>query len=132
MDIKVKDLKPGMNYVNIKVRVLSTEEPKTIRVRSGIRTISEAIVGDETGRIKLTLWGRAAGKVSEGDAVEISGGWTTSYRGFVQLNVGGTKGLRKISNEEVPKESEIPDETPKAPRAVPARRFRGGFRGRRR
>ncbi len=129
MGVKVKDLKPGMNDVNIKVRVLSTEEPRTIRVRSGIRTISEAIVGDDTGRVKLTLWGRAAGKVSSGDAIEISGGWTTSYKGHVQLNIGGSRSIKKIGDDEVPKEDEVPNEVPKAPPTVP-RRFRG-FRGRR-
>lgn len=120
---KVKDLKPGMSNVDIKVRVLEASPPKTIQTKKGERTISEAVVGDETGRVKLTLWGRAAGTIKEGDAIEIKGGWTTAYRGEVQLNIGGRDTIQSISDEEVPKEEEVPEERPKAPE----RRFRKRF-----
>jgi len=114
MSIKVQDLKPGMNNVNIIVRVLDVSEPKKVMTRSGERTISEAIVGDETGKVKLTLWGKASGSVSKGDVIEIRGAWTTSFKGYVQLNVGGSKSIKKLSDEAVAKEEEIPDTSPKA------------------
>lgn len=120
---KVMDLKPGMSNVDMKVRVLEASPPKTIRTKRGERTISEAVVGDETGRVKLTLWGRAAGTIKEGDAIEIKGGWTTSYRGEVQLNIGGRNTIQSVSDEEVPKAEEVPEERPKAPE----KGFRRGF-----
>ncbi len=114
MSVKVQDLKPGMNNVNIVVRVLDVSEPKRVMTRSGERTISEAVVGDETGRVKLTLWGKASGSVSKGDVIEIRGAWTTSFKGYVQLNVGGSRSIKKLGNEAVAKEDEIPDTSPKA------------------
>ncbi|MCD6323619.1 MAG: single-stranded DNA-binding protein, partial [Desulfurococcales archaeon] len=86
--VKVMELKPEMNNLDIVVRVIEAGEPKVINTRSGQRTISEALVGDESGRVKLTLWGKAAGELTEGRAVEIKGAWTTTYRGDVQLNIG--------------------------------------------
>ena len=127
MNVKVRDLKPGMNNVNIVVRVLSVSDQKEVKTRSGIRTISEAIVGDETGRVKLTLWGRASGKVKEGDVVMLRGAWTTSFKGYVQLNVGGVKSISRLSNDKIVEESEIPNITPKAGRSVPKRYRRGKF-----
>jgi replication factor A1 len=115
--------------VDIKVRVISAEPPKTIHTQRGDRTISEAIVGDETGRVKLTAWGQQAGKLQEGDAVELKGAWTTSFRGQVQLNIGGRGTIQKIDDGEVPKAEEIPENTPKAssdyrpPRRGGGRRF---------
>ncbi|MCE4624439.1 MAG: OB-fold nucleic acid binding domain-containing protein [Desulfurococcales archaeon] len=124
---KIMDLKEGENDVTVKVRVISTSEPKVIQTRKGPRTISEAIVGDETGRAKLTLWGKHAGTLQEGEAVEISGVWTTQYRGEVQLNVGYRGEIKKIEDEEVPGEQDIPEETPKPENPyTPRRRFQGG------
>ncbi len=127
--VKVMDLKPEMRNVNIVVRVIEAHEPKVINTRSGQRTISEAVVGDETGRVKLTLWGRAAGSVKEGDAVEIKGAWTTTFRGDVQLNIGGRDNVKAVGTDEVPEAEEIPEESPKAPEGY--RRFRGPYASRR-
>ena len=93
---KVMDLREGEDNVSVKVRVLETREPKVVQTRRGPRTISEAIVGDETGRMKLTLWGKHAGTLQEGEAIEITGAWTTQYRGEVQLNVGYRGEIRRI------------------------------------
>jgi replication factor A1 len=124
--VKISELKPGMDNVTVKVRVLDAGAPKVIETRKGPRTISEAIVGDETGRVRLTLWGRAAGGVNPGEAVEIHGAWTTSYRGNVVLNVGGRGEIVRIDDSAVPEPSEVPEETPKAEQQ-PRRRRRQRF-----
>ncbi len=113
--VKVMDLKPEMNNLDVVVRVLEAGEPKVINTRSGQRTISEATVGDETGRVKLTLWGKAAGELKEGSAVEIKGAWTTTYRGDVQLNIGGKGNIEEADDASVPQAEEIPQNSPKAP-----------------
>lgn len=106
---------------------MSVEPPKTIHTQRGDRTISEAVVGDETGRIKLTAWGQQAGKLNEGDAVELKGAWTTSFKGQVQLNIGSRGSIEKIDDGEVPKAEEIPENTPKA-QSTGYRPPRGGSR----
>ncbi len=132
--VRVADLKPYMNNISVSVRVLEASEARTINTKSGIRTISEAVVGDESGRVKVTLWGKAAGSLKGGEAVEISSAWTTVYRGDIQLNVGGQNNIKAIDDSEVPKSDEIPEESPKAPegfkpRRPPVRRRFGGSRG---
>lgn len=136
--VNIIDLKPGMEDVHVVVRVLSAGNPKVIRTKGGERTISEALVGDSTGKVKLTLWGRAAGTVSEGEVIEISGGWTSVFRNEVQLNVGGRGKVSKVDNTLAPEGNEIPDAMPKAPeqggeggfrRPPPRRGGRGRSRG---
>ncbi|NOZ89319.1 MAG: single-stranded DNA-binding protein [Crenarchaeota archaeon] len=134
-NLKVSELKPGMDNVTVRVRVLEAGEPRTINTRRGPRTISEAVVGDETGRVRLTLWGSAAGNLEQGTAVEIRGAWTTAYRGQVVLNVGNRGEINTLDDSEAPREDEVPEETPRAPPdwQPPARRSSGfrGFRTRR-
>ncbi|MEM4738098.1 MAG: OB-fold nucleic acid binding domain-containing protein [Acidilobaceae archaeon] len=134
--VRVLDLRENMDNVSVKVRVLEAGESKVIETRSGPRTISEALVGDESGRVKLTLWGKMAGSLRKGDVIEIRGGWTTVYRGQVQLNVGAKGSIIKIDDKDVPSEDEIPRDTPK-PREAPESRAprgpgprRSQFRGR--
>ena len=108
---RVIDLREGMNGVSVRVRVLEAGEAKVIKTRKGPRTISEAIVGDESGRVRLTLWGKLAGSIKKGEAIEIRGAWTTVYKGQVQLNVGAKGSI--IGDEDVVREDEIPEDTPK-------------------
>ncbi|HEW63802.1 single-stranded DNA-binding protein [Fervidicoccus fontis] len=128
---KIMDLKQGESSVSIKARVLETGDTKTIETKKGTRTISEAILGDDTGRIKATFWGDKAGSVQEGQAVEVKGAWTTSFRGKVQLNVGSSSEVSQIDDSEVPQKDEVPESEPTAPmedRGYGSRRQGGGRR----
>jgi len=129
MSVKVSELVPDMNEVNIKVRVLEAGELKEIQTFRGPRTLSEAVVGDETGRVTLTLWGEHAGKISTGDAVEIKNGYTRVFRGEIRLNLGSRGTIEKIEDSEVPSMEEVPEETPQVPEGYePPRRGRRDFR----
>ena len=122
---KIGNLKAGMENVNVTVRVLEASEPKVIQTKKGERTISEAIVGDETGRVKLTLWGKLAGSIKPGSVVKIVNAWTTAYKGKVQLNAGSRSTISEVSDDLAPSEDQIPENTPSAGE------YRRQFKGRR-
>ncbi len=123
---KIADLKPGMERVSVLVRVIDPGEVRRITTRSGERTIREATVGDETGRVKLVMWGRSIKSLSRGNVIEVSGAWTTVFRGKVQLNVGGPENVRVVEDSgEVPPVESIPMEEPKTEGAAPRRPTRG-------
>lgn len=82
MEEKVGNLKPNMESVDLTVRVLEATDARQIQTKNGTRTISEAIVGDDTGRVKLTLWGKHAGSIKEGQVVKIENAWTTAFKGL--------------------------------------------------
>ena len=50
--------------------------------------VADAIVQDETGTIKLTLWNEQIDMVNLGDNIKIENGYVTSFKGEIQLNVG--------------------------------------------
>jgi replication factor A1 len=134
---KVIDLKPGMENVSIDVRVIENLGVRTINTKTGVRTLGEYIVGDDSGRVKLVVWGSKARSLTTGEAITIKNAWVSQYKGEIQLNVGKNSVIEKLPDESLPQASEIPEATPKAEggavgmgmRRAPARRGRG--RGRR-
>lgn len=107
-------LKSGEENVHIKGRVLEVSPPRVIQTRKGPRTISNAVIGDETGRVQATLWGSKAGTLSEGQVIEIEGAWTTSFKGKVQINIGRTTKVTELPDKEAPLSEEIPEDQPVA------------------
>jgi len=126
---KIINLKPGMENINTAVRVLEALGTRTIDTKAGTRTLGEYIVGDDTGRVKLVVWGSKAGSLASGDVVEIRNAWVTVFKGEVQLNAGKNSSIEKLSDDAVPPADAIPDESPKAEGgAMPPRRPKSGGR----
>ncbi len=125
---KIINLKPGMENINTAVRVLEVLGTRTIDTKAGTRTLGEYIVGDDTGRVKLVVWGLKASSLASGDVVEIRNAWVTVFKGEVQLNAGKNSSIEKLSDDAVPPADAIPDEFPKAGGAMPPRRPRSGRR----
>lgn len=86
--MKVAELKPGMNKVDLKVVVVEVSEPRIVRTRYGVAKVADALVKDDTGEVKMSLWNEQISLVSPGDRISIENGYTTQFRGDVQVNVG--------------------------------------------
>ncbi|MEM4464208.1 MAG: single-stranded DNA-binding protein [Ignisphaera sp.] len=134
---KVKDLKPGMENISAAVRVLESYGVRTIDTKAGTRTLGEYMVGDDTGKVKLVVWGSKAPSLGIGDVVEIKNAWVTVFKGEVQLNAGKNSSIEKLPDSAIPSADEIPNEVPKAeggertpPRRPRSGRFGGRGRGR--
>ncbi|EWG07842.1 MAG: single-stranded DNA-binding protein [Candidatus Aramenus sulfurataquae] len=132
MEEKIGNLKGGMENVNVTARVLEVGEQKTIQTKNGPRTIRELVVGDETGRVKLTLWGTKFDDVKQGQAIRVENGWTTVFRGQVQLNAGSKSTVSEVEDNSAPSEDQIPENMPTDNSFQPRRSFRGRGGGGRR
>jgi len=130
--VKISELKPGMENINVTARVLESLGSRTVNTRAGVRTLTEYIVGDESGRVKLVVWGLRIKPLNVGEVINISGAWVSTFKGEVQLNVGGRGKVEPGENETVPPAESIPETSPKAEGGETPRRptRRGGFRGR--
>jgi replication factor A1 len=94
---KITDLKAGMKKVNLKARVLEIPEPKTVYTRFGtLACVSSALVGDETGTIRMSLWNQQISVVSKGDKISIENGKVANFRGERQLRIGKSGSLTVI------------------------------------
>ncbi|HDN90887.1 MAG TPA: DNA-binding protein [Candidatus Aenigmarchaeota archaeon] len=86
--MKISELKLGMKNISVKAAVIEVSEPREVNTMYGRRLVATAILEDETGRIKLTLWGKQVQQVKVGDVVEIENGYLTEFRDELHLNVG--------------------------------------------
>ncbi len=88
--MKVQDLKPGMDQVDIRVEVVDLSQPKKVTMGNGVkRDILQITVKDETGSIALVLWDdKVIRGLKTGDNLRIRNGFVTSYRGEWRINLG--------------------------------------------
>lgn len=88
--MNIKDLRNGMRRVEVEAQVTEKGEPREVTSRrSGeTLTVADAVVADESGSIKLTLWNEQIEQVNVNDKIKIENGYITSFQGEVQLNVG--------------------------------------------
>lgn len=88
--MKIKDLRNGVKRVDIEAKVSEKSETREVMARFSDTThrVATAIIGDETGTIKLTLWNEQIGQVNVNDKIKVENGYVTSFRGEIQLNIG--------------------------------------------
>jgi len=85
----IKDLRIGMKSVNLKVKVLEIAKPLLVVTRFGnYANVANALVADDTGKIKLCLWNEQIHSISIGDTVHIENARISAFKGERQLRVG--------------------------------------------
>ncbi|MEM3378500.1 MAG: OB-fold nucleic acid binding domain-containing protein [Candidatus Bathyarchaeia archaeon] len=88
--MKISELKNGMKRVNVEAKVVEKGTPRQVmsRYKDETYTVADAMIADETGSIKLTLWNEQIDQVNVNDTIRIENGYVTSFKGEIQLNVG--------------------------------------------
>ena len=130
VEAKVGDLTPESKAVNVTAKVVSKTEVREIPMgRDGsAHKVSDALIGDETGVVYLTLWDDNIEKVNEADTVRIENGYVTLFKGNIRLNIGKYGKLEPAKEPlavEVNTENNVSSKTYEQER----RPFRGGGRG---
>jgi replication factor A1 len=87
--MKISELKSGMRRVSIGGTVTEISEPREVMTKFGETSrVATAIISDDSGSTKLTLWNDDIAKVSANSTVQIENGYVKSYLGENQLDVG--------------------------------------------
>ncbi len=137
VDAKVGELSPSSRAVNVLAKIVSKSEVRNIAAgRDGEpHKVSDALAGDETGCIYLTLWDDNIEKVKEGDTVNVKNGYINLFKGNMRLNIG-RYGTLEIADHtiagEVNTENNVSNqvyEQPRRPFSGGGRRDFGGGRG---
>ena len=95
--MKINELKVGMNNVELKAKVADLTEPREIMTKFGTATtLTEATLEDDTGSIKLVLWGKQSEGIEKGSEVEIAGGFTKEFRDVLQVGIGRNGSIKTV------------------------------------
>jgi replication factor A1 len=93
---KVKDLNQGSKRVTVLAKVLNVGEAKDIQTRYGEqKKVTEAVLGDETGKVTMSLWNEQVSQVENGDSIVVENGYVSFVRGHMRLNVGKYGAIKK-------------------------------------
>lgn len=96
---QISELKYGMKRINLKARVLDVPKPTLVFTRFGeYAHVSNALIADETGAIKLCLWNEKIKAVSVDAVIQIENASVTKFRGENQLKLGKNGRLSIIEN----------------------------------
>jgi|ERR1035437_6476621 replication factor A1 len=87
--LKIEDLRVGMKKINVSAQVLQTAEPSKVHTQfRDNAVVSNASIGDETGKILLCLWDQQINSVHTGDCIEIKNAHVAMFKGEKQLRLG--------------------------------------------
>ena len=107
LSLQIRDLRKGMKQINLKAKVLEIPTPRPVYTRFGnYAVVSNALITDETGTIKLCLWNDQISTVSIGDTIKIENASMSTFRGENQLKIG-KKGKITDSEQLDPRQLEV-------------------------
>ncbi len=86
----IVEITSDCRHITVLFRVLHMEEPRTITSRKwGTKhLLTEAVVGDSTGTITMTLWNLDKEYIEVGGTYLLRGGRVTVYDECMQLTIG--------------------------------------------
>ena len=93
---KIKELQAKQNKVEIEASIISISGVREFNKEGKIGRVANAILKDDTGEIKMTLWNEEIDKVKTGNIVKIKNGYVNEWQGEKQLMVGRFGNLEVI------------------------------------
>ncbi|RLM76584.1 single-stranded DNA binding protein [Halorubrum sp. Atlit-26R] len=112
---RVEDLTLGASDVDLVGQVLDTDSIRTFDRDDGSEgRVANLTVGDETGRVRITLWDGKADLAEEfdaGEVVEVGDGYVRERDGDLELHVGDRGTVERVDEdvEYVPETTDIAD-----------------------
>ncbi len=112
---RTEDLSLGLSNVTLVGVVLDTDAVRTFDRDDGSEgKVSNLTLGDETGRVRVTLWDEQADQAAEltaGETVEVIDGYVRERDGSLELHVGNRGAVEPVEAdiEYVPESTPIDD-----------------------
>ena len=137
-NVKVDSLNPQSRQLNLTVKVVKKGEARETVSRSdgSSHKVVDALVGDETGAIYMTLWDDNIEKVKDGDIIDVKNGYVSLFKGSMRLNIGrfGSFEASQAAIAEVNDKNNLSDKTFEQERRpyqgfLPRYGDEGGYRG---
>jgi replication factor A1 len=88
--VKIGGLSPKSKRVNTVFKVVSLEDIKNVRSKKDrtAHAVTEALVGDDTGVVLMTLWDESLEKIKQGGVYRLMNGYVSLFKGTIRLNIG--------------------------------------------
>jgi replication factor A1 len=109
--MKISELNIGQGNVSVEGTVKEIGETRTFNKFGREISVANAILKDDSGSIKLTLWNNDIKRFKDGDKIKITNGYVNEFQGEKQLTSGKFGSMEKLNKEgKENEESEIAEE----------------------
>lgn len=98
----IGEIKEGMDKLEVEGEIIDIGDKRHVVTKYGPATVATAILKDNTGQIKLSLWRNQIDKVALGDRIRLKGAFVRTFRDEIQLNLG-KDGVITIMEEDAEK-----------------------------
>ena len=85
--MKISEIQRGMSNISVEGKILDISEVREVNTRYGKRNVADAMIEDDGGEIKISLWEDQITSVRVGDKISVSGAYVTEFRDVLQLNI---------------------------------------------
>ncbi len=93
----IKDIRFGMNHINLTAKILTFIESRQTVVRYGENAdMAILLIADGTGTIRLCLWNKEIDSVSVGDTLHIINAKVSTFKGEKHLMLGARGAFSSI------------------------------------
>ncbi len=132
VEATVADLRPNMKSLNITFKVVEKGEEREVSSRRDGEShrVLDAVAGDSTGTVVLSLWDDMIDSVEEEKIYRLENGYTSLFQGHLRLNIGRYGELKEAEDkiDEIDMDNDLSAAEHERP---PRRSFGGGYdRGR--
>ncbi len=128
----VADLRPRMKSLNITFKIVEKGEVREVTSRRDGAThqVLDAVVGDSTGIVIISLWDDMIERVEQDKTYRLENGYTSLFQGHLRLNIGRYGELSEAETpiEEVDMENDMSAPEHETPRYERRGYGRGGYR----
>jgi len=99
--MKVSELEPGQRNIELVFKVEEKTELRevTTKLDDMFHNVCEALIGDESGCIYLSLWDEDIEQIEAGKYYSISKAYTTLFKNSLHLNKGKYGSLKSIESD---------------------------------
>ena len=113
----ISDLQAKQGNVDVTGEVMSKETVREFEKFGKKGRVCNAMLKDDSGEIKLSLWNEQVDQVNVGDQIHISNGYVNEWQGEKQLTTGRMGKLEVVGKRESEKKEE-PAPEPEAPESI--------------
>lgn len=85
---KITELVPKQNKVEIEATITTIGSIREFNKGGKVGRLANAVLEDDSGEIKLTLWNEEIDKVRPGNLIKIRNGYVNEWQGEKQIMVG--------------------------------------------
>lgn len=98
--MKISELKTNQGNVEVEGEISEIGETRAFNKYGRELKVANAILKDDSGSIKLTLWNDDVARFKEGDRIKIVNGYVSEFQGEKQLTSGKFGRMEKVGGGE--------------------------------